>query len=130
MAITSSTLLVVDTDVLVELGRGNQQIKDQLLELERTHSLAASAVTQMELVVGCRNEEELNALARFLARFAILHIDQQISREAVRLMLNYRLSHTLLMADALIAATALVYSAPPLTRNQRHFRFVAGLILL
>nr|MDQ2686882.1 PIN domain-containing protein [Armatimonadota bacterium] len=43
---------------------------------------------------------------------------------------RYRLSHGLLIPDALIAATALVHDIPLLTKNQRDFRFIAGLRLL
>jgi predicted nucleic acid-binding protein len=48
---------------------------------------------------------------------------------AVDLLRQYRLSHGLLIADALIAATCLAHSTPLLTKNQRDFRFIAGLTL-
>jgi predicted nucleic acid-binding protein len=40
------------------------------------------------------------------------------------------LSHGLLIADALIAATALSLDASFLTKNQRDYRFIKGLSLL
>jgi predicted nucleic acid-binding protein len=39
----------------------------------------------------------------------------------------HALSHSLYMADALIAATALAHSLPILTGNAKHFKVVAGL---
>ncbi|MEQ8969267.1 MAG: PIN domain-containing protein [Coleofasciculus sp. C1-SOL-03] len=42
----------------------------------------------------------------------------------------YRLSHGLLIADSLIAATAIVYNCPFITNNQRDYRFIQGLNLL
>lgn len=53
-----------------------------------------------------------------------------LSPKAVDLLKQYRLSHGLLIADALIAATALEHSEPFITKNQRDFRFITGLHLL
>jgi len=84
----------------------------------------------MELIVGCGNQADLQAVERFLRRFRILKLTDQISDAAVDLLRQYRLSHGLLIADALIAATALGYSEPFITKNQRDYRFIAGLNLL
>lgn len=122
-------LVVVDTDILVDAGRGVQEALDYLQALEHRARPAVSAVTQMELIVGCRNKTELQALERFLRRFRILKIDETISDKAVELLRQYRLSHGLLIADALIAATALSWGCPLVSKNQRDYRFIAGLDL-
>lgn len=121
---------IVDTDILIDAGRGISEAVTCLQDIERKSSLAASIVTQMELVVGCRNKTELHDLEKFLRRFRILKITEPISDTAVDLLRQYRLSHGLLIADALIAATALIYDAPFISKNQRDYRFVAGLNLL
>ena len=120
---------MVDTDILVDAGRGVQEALDYLQALEHRARPAVSAVTQMELIVGCRNKTELQALERFLRRFRILKIDETISDKAVELLRQYRLSHGLLIADALIAATALSWGCPLVSKNQRDYRFIAGLDL-
>jgi predicted nucleic acid-binding protein len=53
-----------------------------------------------------------------------------MSDAAVDLLRRYRLSHGLLIADAFIAATALVLDTPLVSKNQRDYRFIAGLTLL
>ncbi len=53
-----------------------------------------------------------------------------MSDAAVDLLRRYRLSHGLLIADAFIAASALVLDTPLLSKNQRDYRFIAGLNLL
>jgi len=73
---------------------------------------------------------ELQKVERFLQRFQVIKLTEQTSDEAVDLLRQYRLSHGLLIADALIAATALVFSAALITKNQRDYRFIAGLNLL
>jgi predicted nucleic acid-binding protein len=84
----------------------------------------------MELIVGCRDKTELQTLAKFLARFQILKLNEQISAKSVELLNQYRLSHGLLIADALIAATALETDENFITGNQKDFRFISGLKLL
>ncbi len=98
--------------------------------LEKTSVLAISSVTQLELIVGCRNKTELRDLEKFLSRYQILKITDQISDIAVDLLKRYFLSHGLLIADGLIAATALIHNEAFITKNQRDFRFITGLNLL
>ncbi len=89
-----------------------------------------SAVAQMELLVGCRNRDELQITERFLARFEIIDLNETISKRAVFLLTTYNLSHGLLIPDAFIAATALAMELRLLSKNQRDFRFIENLNLL
>ncbi|MGI9108034.1 MAG: PIN domain-containing protein [Pyrinomonadaceae bacterium] len=120
---------IVDTDILIDAGRGIGEAVACLQDIERNSALAASVVTQMELIIGCRNKAELSEVEKFLRRFHILSITEAISDVAVDLLKQYRLSHGLLIADALLAATALVHHAPFISRNQRDYRFITGLDL-
>ncbi len=123
-------LTIVDSDILIDAGRGEADAINCLLRLETAATLAISAVTQMELIVGYRNKTELQALEKFLTRYQILKITDEISDRAVDLLKQYFLSHSLLIADGLIAATALVHNQAFITKNQRDFSFIAGLNLL
>jgi hypothetical protein len=58
-------LTVVDTDILIDAGRSINEAVDYLQELERNTPLAVSVVTQMELIVGCRNKAELGLWNNF-----------------------------------------------------------------
>jgi predicted nucleic acid-binding protein len=121
---------IVDSDILIDVARGEADAISCLLRLEKTSALAISAVSQMELIVGCRNKKELKDLEKFLDRYQILKINGPISDRAVDLLSQYFLSHGLLIADGLIAATALVHNEALITKNQRDYRFIAGLTLL
>ncbi len=123
-------LTIFDTDILINVGRGKTEAVNCLQTLAQTSTPAISIVTQMELIVGCRDKTELQTLAKFLARFQILKITEQISVKSVELLNQYRLSHGLLIADALIAATALEADENFITGNQKDFRFISGLKLL
>jgi len=89
-----------------------------------------SVITQMELLIGCQNKAELHKLERFLRRFHIVRLNERISDTTVELLNRYRLSHGLLIADALIAATALSMEISFMTKNQRDYRFITDLRLL
>jgi predicted nucleic acid-binding protein len=121
--------IIVDTDILIDAGRGVSEAIICLQDTERKSSLATSVVTQMELFVGCRNKTELVGVEKFLRRFQILALSEPISEMAVDLLRQYRLSHGLLIPDALIAATALVFDAPFISKNQRDYRFIVDLNL-
>jgi predicted nucleic acid-binding protein len=102
----------VDTDILIDAGRGIPDAVDCLRDILAQSSLAIGVVTQMELMIGCRDKTEKQKLDTFLLRFQIVPLDGAISDKAVELLDLYRLSHGLLIADALIAATALVLGEP------------------
>jgi predicted nucleic acid-binding protein len=122
--------IVVDTDILIDVARGDNTAIGCLQSIKQQFQLATSVVTQMELIVGCRNKVELNELEKFLQRFQILKLTEQITDRAVDLLRQYRLSHGLLIADALIASTALEYDEAFITKNQRDYRFIPSLKLL
>jgi hypothetical protein len=121
---------IVDTDIIIDVGRGIPEAVNCLQELKSTSRLAISVVTQMELIVGCANKSELRTLEKFLQQFDVIAIDQLISDKAVDLLRLYRLSHGLLIADGLIAATAIIWNYPFISKNQRDYRFIESLNLL
>jgi predicted nucleic acid-binding protein len=122
--------VIVDTDILIDVGRGDETAIAYLETLERSKGLAVSAVTYMELIVGCKNKREQQAVKRFVRRFEVIGLTEAITEKAVELLLEYRLSHGLLIADALIAATAIERNKPLISKNQRDYRFIGGLDLL
>lgn len=122
--------MLIDTDVLIDAARGSAEAIAVLAQIEQRASLAVSVVTYMELVVGCRNKAELRAVDRFLKRFEIVRLNERISDQAVDLLRHYRLSHGLLIADAIVAATALSMDRPFVSKNQRDYAFIPGLQLL
>ncbi|MGO9270567.1 MAG: type II toxin-antitoxin system VapC family toxin [Terriglobia bacterium] len=106
---------LVDTDVLVDCLRGTAPAKVWLKQLARD-SCAVPAAVAMELVMGCRDGEDLKQVERFLAAFTIVWPE-----------VAHRLSSGLNIPDCLIAATALSRGARLYTFNLKHFRVVPGL---
>jgi hypothetical protein len=122
--------VLFDTDVLIDAGRNVDDAVSCLQGVEQDSILGISIITQMELMVGCRNKSELRSLEQFLRRFEVISLNKDIADTGVDLIRRYRLSHGLLIADALIAATALSVKVPFITKNQRDFKFIEGLELL
>jgi len=121
--------VVFDTDILIDAGLQIEQAINVLFETEQHAKLAVSVITEMEMIVGCRNKAELQKVERFLERFTVIKLNQIISDKAVELLKRYRASHGLKMPDALIAATVIISQVPLMTKNQRDFRFIEELDL-
>ena len=56
--------VIVDTDILIDAGRNAHEAVTCLKQIENRSVLAASVVTQMELLVGCGNKSEIRLLPR------------------------------------------------------------------
>ncbi len=112
-------LIIIDTDILIDAGRNVSEALNCLQQIEQRLPAAVSSVTQMELIIGCRNKNELDSLEQFLDRFHIIRLNEKISDTAIDLLKRYRLSHGLLIADALIAATAIISDLSFVSKNQR-----------
>ena len=85
----------------------------------------------MELVQGSRNRAETQLIRKSL-RFwgaGIEQIDGNISSRAAFLVEEYALSHSMEMADALIASSALSMGETLVTANDKHYRFIPDLEL-
>lgn len=122
------SFVLVDTDILVDLAAEDSKAINGLKHLELQSGLAVSVVTEMELIVGCRNKSELRKTDHLLSRFNIIPLSDLSSFLAVDLVRKYRLSHGI--PDALIAATALTLDLDFITKNQRDYRFISELKLL
>lgn len=121
--------VLFDTDVLIDASRGRHEATKVLADAARAHDLAISAVTKMELIVGCRDRHELRATEQFVRRFIVVDIDEPTSGTAVGLLAKHNLSHGLAIPDALIAATAITNGLRLVSKNQKDFRYLSGLDL-
>lgn len=119
--------LLLDTDILVNVARGNTDAIALFNKYLSENSVHISAVTEMELIVGCRNKSELRELSRLLKQVDIIPITPEITRTAIKLLHTYRLSHGPLIADALIAATAIESKRALSSGNAKHFSMIKEL---
>jgi tRNA(fMet)-specific endonuclease VapC len=125
---TATAMILCDTIILIEFYKNNPQIIQSLQKIGSS-AIAISTITQAELYFGALNKAELRAIKRHLSLIHTYPLDTMISSQFIGLMEAYSLSHKLSIPDAIIAATALVYSLELYTLNLKDFRFIPGLTL-
>lgn len=109
--------LLLDTDVVVDHLRRHRMlaVPDRLT--------AYSSLTRAELYAGQRVDEA--SLDLLLDRFIEIPVDRSIAEEGGKI----KRMHGIGLADALIAATAVITGRTLVTRNERHFRMIDGLTI-
>jgi len=117
---------LIDTDVLIWYLRGNQKAYDLIHSLE---DFCISSITYMELVQGMRNKDELRVLQRTLRQWNVktIYVNEDISAKALFYVEEYFLSHSMELADSMIASTATIYGMTLITANDKHYKVVKGL---
>ena len=99
--------VLVDSDILVEVSRGRDEaIVSKWLELSRSDAAVLySPISVAELWVGARPVEH-DALNKLFAALTRSSIDEEAGRQAGLFLRQYRRSHGVEIADALVAAGA------------------------
>ena len=112
--------MIVDTDIIIWYMRDHPMA---VKLLDSNKGFLISVITYMELVQGMKNKGELKALktALQLWKVKILQIDETISIKAMFYVEQYFLSHSMQLADALIASTAILHQLPLHTGNTKLF---------
>jgi tRNA(fMet)-specific endonuclease VapC len=129
----NQTKVVVDTDVLSALMRGNPSVLRRAQDYLAEHSrLAISMITRYEILRGLKSKgavRQEREFERFSAiSIVVLPITEQVIVRAATIYADLSNRGELIPdADVLIAATALVDERHPVTNNERHFRRIPGL---
>jgi predicted nucleic acid-binding protein len=117
---------LIDTDVMIDLSRGNVDAANYLDSLSDP---AISIVTAQELIVGARDKQDLHAIDSLVSAYRVIHIDSEIGQLAYELLKRYANSDGLRTFDSLIAATAIEQDCALVSRNRKHFAMIEGLRL-
>jgi hypothetical protein len=118
--------VIVDTDVLVWVLRGNEKAARAVDDAD---ARGVSVVTYMELLQGARGKVEVRKIKAYLAElhFRLLPLTENIGHRASIYMEEYGPSTGMSMADALLAATVVENAETLLTANQKHYKPVKEL---
>jgi predicted nucleic acid-binding protein len=118
--------MLIDTDVLIWYMRGDE---NAFKVIEKLNGFYTSVVTYIELVQGLRNKAELIELRKAFREWntKIQYINEEISAKAMFYIERHYLSHSLQLADALIASTAITNGLPLLTGNDKHYKVIKEL---
>lgn len=114
---------LIDTDVLIWYLRGN---KNAYNLIHKMGEFCISSVTYMELVQGMRNKDELRTLQKTLKQWNVktIFISEEIAAKALFYVEEYFLSHSMQLADSLIASTATQYGIKLITANDKHYKII------
>ena len=121
--------MIIDTDILIWYLRGNLKAKTAV---EQNIPFSISVVTYIELVQGMKNKAEFIRVQKQIKKWEteIIQIDKDISSRAMFYVQEYAFSHSMTLADSLIAATAIQNSDRLFTANEKHYKFIPTLDLL
>jgi predicted nucleic acid-binding protein len=120
--------IVLDTNILIEVLKGNQTIVKRLEQYKFKYYI--SSITVMELYYGALNKAELFELKKFIKLFEVIELNEDISSISTELIFEYAKSHNLTIPDSLIASTAISENIKLYTLNLKDFKYIDGLIIL
>ena len=121
-------MILCDTNIFIHAFNGNETTIAELKNIG-LEKVALSAITLMELYQGMGDKTELQQMKKKLRYFDIVHADIAISKMAIDLISEFKLSHGLQIPDAIIGATAIVYKIPLYTYNVKDFKFMPNIKL-
>lgn len=112
-----------DTNVFSRIFKGNLVVAEFIENLK----VVIDATIYIECLQGSKSNTEKRIIKKVLDNFPLLPLTPSISKRAIKLIDDYSNSHGLLLADALIAATALENNLTVLTYNASDFQFIQNL---
>jgi len=122
-------MVIFDTNILIELYRGNLVVKEKVQQIQ-SNIFYISSITAAEFMIGARNKEDFRRIDQQLSKYSQIPINTDITDIFIDLFKTFTLSHKPGIADTLIAATALYYHLPLYSLNKKHFQFIPGIELI
>ena len=119
-------MLLLDTDVMVDVLRGYEPAVEWLLMLT-DEAPALPGYVVLELMDGCRSKMEMKRLLKRVAPFRIYWPGDTDCNQALIEFANGRLANALSIMDVLIAECAVGLNATLCTFNTKHFKSIAQL---
>lgn len=120
-------MILLDSDVLIDLLRKHPPAAGWFGALHEDEELVVPGYVVMELIQGCRNKVEQDRVQRELATYGVVWLSQTDCDMALDVFAVYRLSHNAGLLDVLIGQTAVALGVPLHTFNQRHYSFIPGI---
>ncbi len=117
-------MILLDTDVCIEILRGNQKIIEKRIDCEER--VAISFMTVAELFYGAERskfkQKNINAIEEFLLSIDVINTDLEILKKFGEIKSNLYKENILLPdTDILIASVTLTKCTKLITGNTKHF---------
>lgn len=116
--------MLLDSNILIQ---ASQQPAPAVWNLLASGACATASVVRIEVYGFTKlGQQEKSALDEIFRHVRTLPLDDAVVAQAIALRQQRKMG----LADAIIAATALVHGLPLVTRNVQDFKHVAGLRLV
>jgi predicted nucleic acid-binding protein len=110
-----NTRIIVDTDIIIKIYRGDEEKRELLRPIQS--ELGISVITAMELMIGAKSRKREFEVSKTIKAYSLFPLTNSIGTKAFSIIKKYHLDYSILVADALIAATAIHNSLPLYTDN-------------
>jgi predicted nucleic acid-binding protein len=124
--VKAQIMILLDTDVMVDLMRGHEPAISWLDSLG-AEAVGIPGLVAMELIQGCRDRAEQQQVERALRAHALYWPTERDCIRALDSFVEYHLSHGIGVLDALVAETAVGLGLQLATFNERHYRIIGVL---
>ncbi len=114
---------LIDTCVFIDYLRGNPNVYS-VFTGGKNINLSMSVITMMELLIGAFNKKEVIYIQNAFRDINVIHINENISRLALKYVSTFSKSHNLQIPDALIAATSVEMNMKLITLNVSDFHYI------
>ena len=118
---------LIDSDVLIDILRGNDRATEYLLRTRRVEAVLSVAPVRTEVLGGVR-QEDVRRTMDILGLVQWMDVTVELADMAAGLTRRHRPAHSGIgIVDYLLAAAAVAVDGVVATRNTRHFPMVPGL---
>lgn len=118
-------MYVLDTDILIDVLRGNQPAITWFTTLIEVPSIPGFVA--MELIQNAKNKQQVNQVFKLIAPLPIIWLTEIDCAMALSDFSQYHLSDGVGLLDALIAHCAIGKNATLCTFNVKHYRIIPHL---
>jgi len=120
-------MILVDTDILVDIQRQYPPAIEWLTSLGLNTSLAISGFSLFELMTGAENRLQMQRIKKIFKPLPLFWPTAGDYRRAIQTFSTARLSHGSSIADILIGETAVGLGIPIYSFNEKHLSIVPGI---
>lgn len=124
------TLVIADTDVVIDFFSGVEPIASTVTELILADVLSLTSITVFELYAGITGKKRLKQIDDLISILPVFSLEKNEARTAARIYNDLKKIGKLIgNQDILIAAICITHNLPLLTRNTEHFSRISLLKL-
>ena len=120
----SGKSFLLDSNIIIRLSKQDSALIDFVHQSSRSY---ISIITYMEVLgYAFKSEAEFLFVKELISLFELIHIDQAIADQTIKLRQSYKIK----LPDAIIAATAQVCDCTLVTANIDDFKLIKEIDLL